>query len=148
MTTLGIQETTLFLSLLLCFLSKHVSCIACFKCVSAGGDNPSCEDPFHNNMTEGEVTLEQPCMGGRKGRDGLFPASDCIKVTGYYADTGESMMIRGCAVDSGTLTTDTEIIRMSHCGAFYFDKRSINRNSIIHFKSKPLSVRYVKGCVQ
>ena len=40
------------------------------------------------------------------------------------ADTGESMMIRGCAVDSGTLTTDTEIIRMSHCGAFYFDKRS------------------------
>ena len=35
-------------------------------------------------MTDGEVTLEQPCMGGRKGRDGLFPASDCIKVTGYY----------------------------------------------------------------
>ena len=39
-------------------------------------------------------------------------------------DTGESMMIRGCAVDSGTLTTDTEIIRMSHCGAFYFNERS------------------------
>ena len=33
------------------------------------------------------------------------------------------MMIRGCAVDSGTLTTDTEIIRMSHCGAFYFNGR-------------------------
>ena len=42
------------------------------------------QDPFHNNMTLGEVTLELPCMGGRKGRDGLFPASDCIKVTGYY----------------------------------------------------------------
>ena len=37
-------------------------------------------------MTEGEVTLEQPCMGGRKGRDGLFPASDCIKVTGSYGE--------------------------------------------------------------
>ena len=91
-------------------LSFLVSCIACFKCVSAGGDNPSCEvrkiklkkiisehlymltchqDPFHNNMTEGEVTLEQPCMGGRKGRDGLFPASDCIKVTGYYGEWQE-----------------------------------------------------------
>ena len=84
------------------FLLFTVSCIACFKCVSAGGDNPSCEvrgeigifnlnlvlceDPFHNNMTEREVTLEQPCMGGRKGRDGLFPASDCIKVTGYYGE--------------------------------------------------------------
>ena len=33
------------------------------------------------------------------------------------------MMIRGCAVDSGTLTTDTEIIRMSHCGAFFFNSR-------------------------
>merc|ERR1712087_365520 len=80
--------------------------------------------------TLGEVTLELPCMGGRKGRDGLFPASDCIKVTGSYDDTGESMMIRGCALDSGTLTTDTEIIRMSHCGAFYFNER------------------YVRGCLQ
>ena len=110
--------------------------------MSVGKDNPSCEDPFHNNMTRGEVSLELPCMGGRKGRDGLFPASDCIKVTGSYGrnqsdniilnvsvfqllpdDTGETMMIRGCAVDSGTLTTDTEIIRMSHCGAFYFNER-------------------------
>ena len=63
-----------------------VTSIACFKCVSVGKDNPSCEDPFHNNMTRGEVTLEQPCMGGRKGRDGLFPASDCIKVTGNYGN--------------------------------------------------------------
>ena len=46
-----------------------------------------------------------------------------LKYIYILADTGESMMIRGCAVDSGTLTTDTEIIRMSHCGAFYFDKR-------------------------
>jgi hypothetical protein len=38
-------------------------------------------------------------------------------------DTGETMMVRGCALDSGTLTTDTEIIRMSHCGFFYFNER-------------------------
>lgn len=23
-------------------------------------------------------------MGGRKGRDGLFPATSCIKIAGYY----------------------------------------------------------------
>jgi len=108
----------------------QVDCIACFKCVSVAGDNPGCEDKFHNNVTEDLVELDSPCMGGRKGRDGVFPASDCIKVTGVYVDTGVSMMIRGCALDSGTLTTDTEIIRMSHCGAFYFNDR------------------YVKGCVQ
>lgn len=40
------------------------------------------------------------------------------------------MVVRGCALDSGTLTIDTEIVRMSHCGGFYFDKR------------------YVSGCLQ
>ena len=53
------------------------------------------QDPFHNNMTLGEVTLELPCMGGRKGRDGLFPASDCIKVTGYY---GKGQTFSLCSV--------------------------------------------------
>ena len=44
----------------------------------------------------------------------------------YYiniGDTGETIIVRGCALDSGTLTTDTEIIRMSHCGGLYFDER-------------------------
>src|SRR5438128_1284065 len=40
------------------------------------------------------------------------------------------MVVRDCALDSGTLTTDTELVRMSHCGGFYFDEE------------------YVSGCVQ
>lgn len=102
--------------------------IDCFKCVSLNHSNPSCEDPFHNNYTT--KILERPCMGGRKGRNGLFPASSCTKVVGDYADGSGSIMIRGCSVDSGTLTTDTELIRMSHCGSFYFNEK------------------YVYGCVQ
>jgi hypothetical protein len=62
-------------------------------------------------------------MGGRKGRNGLFPATACIKLAGVYDDTGDRITVRACALDSGTLTTDTEIIRMSHCGGFYFDDR-------------------------
>lgn len=115
--------------------------IDCFKCVSLNGGNKACDDPFHNNVST--ALLHAPCMGGRKGRDGLFPATACIKIAGYYgmlifyirilkyyihfiiylADTGERITIRGCALDSGTLTTDTEIIRMSHCGKFYYDDR-------------------------
>ncbi|XP_046658455.1 uncharacterized protein LOC124352811 isoform X1 [Homalodisca vitripennis] len=102
--------------------------IDCFKCVSLNFDNPACDDPFHNNYTKD--ILESPCMGGRKGRNGLFPATACIKLTGVYDDTGDHIMVRGCALDSGTLTTDTEIIRMSHCGGFYFNDR------------------YVRGCLQ
>lgn len=30
-------------------------------------------------------------------------------------------MVRTCALDSGTLTADTEIVRMSHCGFFFLD---------------------------
>ncbi|XP_061398731.1 uncharacterized protein LOC133334451 [Musca vetustissima] len=106
----------------------NVEGIDCFKCVSKNGTNRACDDPFHNNYSTS--ILESPCMGGRKGRDGLFPATACIKIAGYYDDTGETITVRGCALDSGTLTTDTEIIRMSHCGKFYYDDR------------------YVHGCLQ
>ena len=41
----------------------------------------------------------------------------------FSADGSGTIMVRGCALDSGTLTTDTEIIRMSHCGSFYFDEK-------------------------
>ncbi|XP_048509428.1 uncharacterized protein LOC105686001 isoform X2 [Athalia rosae] len=102
--------------------------IDCFKCVSVGGNNKACDDPFHNNGSLG--FLETPCHGGRKGRDGLFPATACIKIAGIYDESGVSLTVRSCALDSGTLTTDSEIIRMSHCGGFYFDQK------------------YVRGCVQ
>lgn len=140
--------------------------IDCFKCVSIDGDNKPCDDPFHNNGSL--AFLESPCLGGRKGRDGLFPATACIKIAGIYGnitsemliirlsyifiidqdsvneprtqkyvkscilidypinvsdESGVSLMVRSCALDSGTLTTDSEIIRMSHCGGFYFDNK-------------------------
>ncbi len=59
-----------------------VSAIDCFKCVSVNGENPACEDPFHNNFTSD--LLESPCLGGRKGRNGLFPATACLKLAGRY----------------------------------------------------------------
>ena len=46
-----------------------------------------------------------------------------LSLLSIIVDTGVSVMIRGCALDSGTLTTDTEIVRMSHCGAFYFNDK-------------------------
>ncbi|EEZ97572.1 uncharacterized protein LOC658774 [Tribolium castaneum] len=116
------------LSLLTFLKITAVLAIDCFKCVSINRDYPPCEDPFHNNYTLD--VFESPCMGGRKGRDGLFPATSCVKITGVFDDNGDTVTVRGCALDSGTLTTDTEIVRMSHCGGFYYDNR------------------YARGCVQ
>lgn len=110
------------------FVPEDIWAIDCFKCASVNGNNYACEDPFHNNYTTD--ILESPCWAGRKTRNGLFPATACIKLSGTYEDTGESMVVRGCALDSGTLTIDTEIVRMSHCGGFYFQDR------------------YVSGCLQ
>lgn len=61
---------------------QTVNAIDCFKCVSVNGGNPACEDPFHNNFTSD--LLESPCLGGRKGRNGLFPATACLKLAGRY----------------------------------------------------------------
>nr|XP_046918305.1 uncharacterized protein LOC124498577 [Dermatophagoides farinae]XP_046918306.1 uncharacterized protein LOC124498577 [Dermatophagoides farinae] len=126
------MPSTLKASLLLLLLLQlnfcYLNAIDCFRCTSFGGANQWCEDPFHNNYSS--TILQSPCWTGRKGRDGLYPATACIKLNGRFEDNGETMIVRDCALDSGSLTTDTELVRMSHCGGFYFDNR------------------YVKGCVQ
>ncbi|XP_066972052.1 uncharacterized protein [Macrobrachium rosenbergii] len=115
----------LVLILIMMSLAEGAMGIDCFKCVSVNGDNPGCEDPFNNNYTVG--MLESPCMAGRKGREGLFPATACIKLAGIYDDNGQTLIIRDCTVDSGSLTLDTELARMSHCGAFVLSGRSDRR---------------------
>ncbi|CAG9772670.1 unnamed protein product [Ceutorhynchus assimilis] len=124
------KEQQIVYCLLIVFfdLLKNIHAIDCFKCISLNKDYPACEDPFHNNFSSD--VYESPCMGGRKGRDGLFPATSCVKITGVFDDNKETITVRSCALDSGTLTTDTELVRMSHCGSFYY------------------SNRYVRGCVQ
>lgn len=65
--------------------------------------------------------------------------------------------MRGCALDSGTLTTDTEIVRMSHCGGFYYDKRYLwvlyedmfIYNSKLMYKNVPNFIKlgkFFSGC--
>jgi hypothetical protein len=47
-------------------------------------------------------------------------------------DNKETITVRGCALDSGTLTTDTEIIRMSHCGKVKILLNKFSFLSLIH----------------
>ncbi len=69
-------------------------------------------------------------MTGRKERNGLFPASVCVKLKGefstkidflknprYYGnllvavDSTDTILVRTCSLDSNSLTMDTEIAR-------------------------------------
>lgn len=62
--------------------SDYIESIDCFRCTSFGGVNQWCEDPFHNNYSS--TILQSPCWTGRKGRDGLYPATACIKLSGRF----------------------------------------------------------------
>ncbi|KAK5979714.1 hypothetical protein GCK32_009362 [Trichostrongylus colubriformis] len=104
--------------------------IGCFVCSSFDGNNRACEDPFNSTLEASSKQREaasitnyhHPCWAFKKGRQGLFPADHCIKIIGHRAEnTTKTMIIRTCALDSGTLTADTEIVRISHCGHFKFE---------------------------
>lgn len=75
--------------------------VDCFKCSSRNGSNPACEDPFHNLNTTRVTTpfspepppnviYHTPCYAGKKGREGLFLASACIKLTGTFGKSEPS----------------------------------------------------------
>lgn len=62
--------------------TEVVQALGCYRCTSVNGSEPLCEDPFFNNL---KVSVYQdPCMAGLKGRDGLFPASACVKIKGTF----------------------------------------------------------------
>ncbi|GMR59287.1 hypothetical protein PMAYCL1PPCAC_29482, partial [Pristionchus mayeri] len=113
--------------LLLIFLTAvhEVSSIGCFTCTSFNGNNTACEDPFNSTFASAKLDplneyYAPQCWAYKKGRDGLFPADHCIKIVGVGMEKTQ-VTIRTCALDSGSLTADTEIVRISHCGNFRFE---------------------------
>uniref|UniRef100_A0A914C1U2 Uncharacterized protein n=1 Tax=Acrobeloides nanus TaxID=290746 RepID=A0A914C1U2_9BILA len=108
-----------FFIIFLC-LPQKTSSIGCFVCSSFNGSNPECEDTFNSTVSRGTrgsiANYQFPCWAFKKSRQGLFPADHCVKVNGYRTDfPAQTVTIRTCALDSGTLTADTEIVRISHC---------------------------------
>uniref|UniRef100_A0A0N5B000 Protein quiver n=1 Tax=Syphacia muris TaxID=451379 RepID=A0A0N5B000_9BILA len=95
-----------------CFL------IGCFVCKSYNGSDPSCEDTFNStvqqgtNFSLGKNKYLNPCWAEKLHHRGDNPKS--------------TMVIRTCALDSGTLTADTEIVRISSCSPFKFRGKQYN----------------------
>ncbi|XP_037794277.1 uncharacterized protein LOC119589779 [Penaeus monodon] len=103
--------------------SACAGALDCFRCGSFNGSDPHCDDPFHFNYSS--HYLASPCLAGWKNRNGLYPATHCIKLSGYFYQTSERMVVRSCTIDSGTLTIDTELGRQSHCGMFTYDGKTV-----------------------
>ncbi len=130
------------------FLDVAWSGIGCFVCTSHDGDEPFCEDPFNTTNPNSTVDYYVPnCMAGRKERDGLFPASVCVKVKGTYWETGKTLVIRTCALDSNSLTMDTEIARIEHsCGMFDFVSDPDGHEH--DHGQRPLNADRLQGCIE
>lgn len=101
--------------------------LGCYVCTSFNGTNELCEDEFNTVEQESFDFYNERCMGYRKDRAGYFPADHCVKIKGNSspppssswqgrnggvvpaADPTYSIMIRTCSVDSGSMTSDTEV---------------------------------------
>ncbi|XP_042856601.1 uncharacterized protein LOC122243174 [Penaeus japonicus] len=119
----GLVGQVLWLSLVAAVFIPCAGALDCFRCGSFNGSDPHCDDPFHFNYSS--HYLASPCLAGWKNRNGLYPASHCIKLSGYFYETSQRMVVRSCTIDSGTLTIDTELGRQSHCGMFTYDGRTV-----------------------
>uniref|UniRef100_A0A1I8AGI1 Secreted protein n=1 Tax=Steinernema glaseri TaxID=37863 RepID=A0A1I8AGI1_9BILA len=110
--SLSAAQTLLLLGMI---VFQEAEGIGCFVCSSFNGSNPLCEDTFNSTIDQstrsspvGIANYQFPCWSFKKNREGLFPADHCIKVSGYRTDDSrQTMVIRTCALDSGTLTADT-----------------------------------------
>ena len=73
----------IFLYISLHWMKKIYEClfsvqsIGCFRCTSMNGNNIDCEDTFNNT----DKYYVSDCWASRKDRIGLFPATECIKMT-------------------------------------------------------------------
>uniref|UniRef100_A0A5S6QZU5 Protein sleepless n=1 Tax=Trichuris muris TaxID=70415 RepID=A0A5S6QZU5_TRIMR len=128
---IGSPGRQLLISLLaVAALFRAALCLTCYLCSSVNHSDPYCEDTFNTDYV-GINYLQHECMAPRKDRRGYFPADHCIKVSGVSTvNSNYTVVVRTCAMDSGSLTADTEIVRMSHCGHFILDDH------------------YFSGCVQ
>lgn len=107
-----LYKTIIFLLYSTC----EVASIGCFRCTSMNGNNMDCEDTFNNTNNK---YYKADCWASRKDRIGLFPATECIKMTvsdENYNGHKFTLVVRDCVVDNGGTNSETEIGRQSHCG--------------------------------
>jgi hypothetical protein len=94
-----------FLFILSIYCVRTVDCLSCFKCMTTQFGNDTCSDPF--NPIDNH--LENECQATSNGRNGLFPARFCVKISGVIVDVDrgvnrsylrKSLFLRTCITDN------------------------------------------------
>lgn len=93
------------LLLLLISFSTKIFSLSCFKCMTNNFVNDTCSDPF--NPIDNH--LETECLATSFGRNGLFPARFCVKISGIVVDVdrhvnrsllNKRLYLRTCIIDN------------------------------------------------
>jgi hypothetical protein len=89
---------------ILCFLT-NTHCLSCFKCMTTSFENDTCADPF--NPVDNRLEIE--CQATSYGKNGLFPARFCVKISGIIVDVDrdvnrsllrKTLYLRTCIIDN------------------------------------------------
>jgi len=72
--------------LILCFINTN-STLSCFKCMTTNFLNDTCSDPFNPI----DNRFEPECQATIKGKNGLFPARFCAKISGIIVDIDRNL---------------------------------------------------------
>lgn len=101
--------------LLIITFPTKISSLSCFKCMTNNFVNDTCSDPF--NPIDNH--LESECLATSFGRNGLFPARFCVKISGIVVDVdrhvnrsliNKRLYLRTCIIDNimeSTRSTDS-----------------------------------------
>ncbi|UJR13942.1 hypothetical protein I4U23_000945 [Adineta vaga] len=90
--------------LLVCSIN-YFHCLSCFKCMTTNFENDTCKDPF--NPIDNHLEID--CQATSNGRNGLFPARFCVKISGIIVDVDrhvnrsllqKSLFLRTCIIDN------------------------------------------------
>lgn len=87
------------------YVPNNVYLLSCFKCMTTNYENDTCADPFNPI----DNRLETECLATTNGRNGLFPARFCVKISGIIVDVDrnvnrsllhKSIYLRTCITDN------------------------------------------------
>ena len=76
---------TIFI-LILCLVNR-ISSLSCFKCMTTDFHNDTCKDPFNPI----DNRFEPECQATINGKNGVFPARFCAKISGIIVDIDQNL---------------------------------------------------------
>ncbi len=93
------------LIIVIIYFSNHIFCLSCFKCMTINFENDTCSDPFNPI----DNRLESECLATSYGKNGVFPARFCVKISGIVVDVDRNvnrsllhkkLYLRTCIIDN------------------------------------------------